>query len=219
MGITKPVIFDIGAHRGETVEEYRARFPESVIYCFEPFPDSSEALKKKFCNDPITAIISLAVADGPGERMLYINEIDATNSLLPEATTSRRYLPKQAFTKSMIQAEVTSIDEFIRNHHVNTVDILKMDIQGGELMALKGAAETLKGKTVSVIYTEIMFIPHYEKQPLLYEIWNFLSEFGYTLFDLYNLHRATNGQLRFGDALFVNQDVRRRVIDRYPQEP
>jgi hypothetical protein len=30
MEITEPVIFDIGAHRGETVEKYRARFPESV---------------------------------------------------------------------------------------------------------------------------------------------------------------------------------------------
>ena len=219
MTITEPVILDIGAHRGETAEKYRTRFPEAVIYCFEPSPDSAEALKKKFCDDPQTTVISSAVADRPGQRTLHINEIDQTNSLLHEATSSRRYLPKQAFTKAMIQTEVTSVDEFIRTFPLERIDILKMDIQGGELMALKGAAETLSEKQIPVIYAEIMFIPHYENQPLLNEIWDFLGQFGYSLFDLYGLHRAMNGQLRYGDALFVNQDLRRRVIDGYPQEP
>lgn len=219
LGITEPVIVDVGAHRGETVDKYRARFPESVVYCFEPSPDSSEALKKKFYGDPHTTIITSAVADRPGQGIMHMNAIDQTNSLLPAATSSRRYLPQRAFTKATIQADVTSIDEFMRNHSLKKIDILKMDIQGAELMALKGAAETLREKQMPLIYTEIMFIPHYESQPLLHEIWNFLSQFGYTLFDLYSLRKATNGQLRYGDALFVNQDVRRRVIDRYPQEP
>jgi FkbM family methyltransferase len=219
MGIAEPVIFDIGAHRGETAQKYRSRFPRSAIYCFEPFPQSLEALKKKFHDDPNTTIISSAVADRPGQRMLHVNEIEQTNSLLPEAATSRRYLPKQAFTTAVIQTDVTSIDEFLRNFPLKKLDILKMDIQGGELMALKGAAETLKENQMPVIYTEIMFVPHYENQPLLHEIWDYLSQFGYTLFGLYGLHKATNGQLRYGDALFVNQDVRTRVIDGYPQEP
>jgi FkbM family methyltransferase len=219
MGIAKPVILDIGAHRGETAERYRSSFPRASIYCFEPFPQSSEALRKKFSNDPDTTIISSAVADRPGQRLLHVNEIDQTNSLLPEAITSRRYLPKQAFTTAMIEAEVTSIDEFVRNYPLKRLDILKMDVQGGELMALEGAAETLKRKQIHVIYSEIMFVPHYENQPLLHEIWNYLSQFGYTLFGLYDLRKATNGQLRYGDALFVSENVRRKVIDGYPQEP
>ena len=219
LGITEPVIFDIGAHRGETMKEYRSRFPESMIYCFEPFPDSLESLKKRFSNDPNTKIISSAVADKSGQRTFYINEIDATNSLLPVATTSRRYLPGQGVIKAIIQAGVTSIDEFVQTYSVNTIHVLKMDIQGGELMALKGSVETLQKNQIPLIYTEIMFIPHYEKQPLFYEIWHFLNQFGYTLFDFYRLRRATNGQLRLGEALFVNPDVRRMVIDRYPEEP
>jgi FkbM family methyltransferase len=212
MGITEPVIFDIGAHKGETVERYRSRFPRAVIYCFEPFLQSSEALKKKFFNDPNTIIISAAVADKPGRRMLQ-------NSLLPPATTSRRYLPKQTFSIATVQADAISIDDFMRSCSVSTIDILKMDIQGGEFMALKGAAETLKGKQIPVIYSEIMFVPHYENQPLLHEIWNFLSHYGYTLFGLYGLRKATNGQLSYGDALFVSENVRRKVIDGHPQEP
>jgi FkbM family methyltransferase len=219
MGIAKPVIFDIGAHRGETMDEYRSRFPESVIYCFEPFPGSLELLRKKVGTDPYTKIIPSAVADKPGQRTFYVNAIDATNSLLPVATEGRRYLPKRGATKATIQVEVTSIDEFIKEYRVGKIDILKMDIQGGEFMALNGAAKTLKEQQIPVIYTEIDYIPHYENQLLFSELWNFLNQFGYSLFDIYNIVKAPNGQILRGDALFVSTDVRRNVIDRYTEEP
>src|SRR5688572_15118052 len=38
LGINTPVIFDIGAHHGETASQYRAAFPDATIYCFEPYP-------------------------------------------------------------------------------------------------------------------------------------------------------------------------------------
>jgi len=213
LGISKPVIFDLGGHRGETIKQYRARFPDALVYCFEPFPDSLASLNKNFLDDPKTRIIPLAVADQPGQRTLYINEIDATNSLLPATTSSRRYLPGKGETKASIQVTATSIDGFVDTHHVGAIHILKMDIQGGELSALKGAQMALEKNQMPIIYTEIMFVPHYENQPLLNDIWDFLARYGYTLFDIYYVQRANNGQLRYADALFVSADVRKNVID------
>ena len=40
----KPIIFDVGAHKGETLIEYKKHFPDSLIYCFEPFEDSFNEL-------------------------------------------------------------------------------------------------------------------------------------------------------------------------------
>ena len=80
-------------------------------------------------------------------------------------------------------------------------------------MALKGAIQTLKKGNASLVYLEIMFVPHYENMPLFYELWNFLENHQYTLFDIYNLKRAKNGQLRQGDALFVSRQVRLKIID------
>ncbi len=37
--------------------------------------------------------------------------------------------------------------------------------------------------------------------------------------DVYDLHRASNGQIRYGDALFVNDAVRSDVIDAFTEEP
>ena len=64
-----------------------------------------------------------------------------------------------------------------------------------------------------------MFVSHYENNPLFYKIWDFLESYQYTLFDIYNLCRAKNGQLRFGDALFVHPQVRSNFIDRFNEEP
>jgi FkbM family methyltransferase len=212
MGITRPVIFDVGGHRGETIRQYRARFPDAVVYSFEPFPDSLASLNKNFGDDPLTKIIPVAVAEQPGPRILYINDVDATNSLLPAVTSSRRYLPGKG-TKGSIQVDATSIDEFVESHRVETIHILKMDIQGGELMALKGAQRALKEIQMPLIYTEIMFVPHYENQPLLNDIWDFLAGYGYSMFDVYYLQWANNGQLRYANALFVNTEVRKFLND------
>lgn len=219
IGISDPVIFDLGGHRGETICQYQAKFPNALVYCFEPSPDSLVALDDKYRDDPKTIIIPLAVTDQQGQQTLHINEIDAINSLLPLATSSRRYLPGNGITKGSIQVNTTSIDEFMQSQNVEVIHIMKMDIQGGELTALKGAEKVLKKGQLPLIYTEIMFVPHYENQPLLNDIWDFLAQYEYALFDFYYLQRAKNGQLRFANALFVSSDVRKNVIDTFFEEP
>ena len=86
-------------------------------------------------------------------------------------------------------------------------------------MALQGAAKSLQQKNISIIYTEALFAPHYEDNPLLRELWNYLEQYDYTLFDIYDMYRATNGQLRFADAIFISTEVRSKVLDSYREEP
>ncbi|MDJ0744806.1 MAG: FkbM family methyltransferase [Xenococcaceae cyanobacterium MO_167.B27] len=212
-------ILDVGANKGQTARKYRSQFPTAEIYCFEPFPDSIAELNRKFSDDQKIHIVPKAVAQEKGIATFYVNERDETNSLLPRPSSERRYYPKSAKPKETIEVEVTNLDEFLKESNISMIDILKFDIQGGELNALHGAESLLEEKSTALIYTEIMFIPHYEGVPLFHEIWSFISKFGYSLFDIYNLGRATNGQIRQGDALFVSESVRNNVINKYPEEP
>lgn len=88
-----------------------------------------------------------------------------------------------------------------------------MDIQGGELMALQRATEMLQQGRIDLIYTEVIFVPHYEGAPMFYELCSYLSKWNYTLYNIYNLVIARNRQLRFGDAIFVSPHIRKDVID------
>lgn len=219
LGVTSPVIFDIGAHKGETVARYKELFTDSTIYCFEPFQGSAEILRSRFSSDPTVHVFQNAVSDINGSKTFFVNENDATNSLLPRTKYSRRYYSKAADSKSTVDVEVVTIDEIILTNDIDHIDILKFDIQGGELMALKGAEKVLKENRVSVIYSETLFVPHYENNPLLLDLWKYLDHYNYTLFDIYDLYRATNGQLRFADTMFISNDTRSRVLDSYREEP
>lgn len=214
-------ILDVGANKGQTAIKYRMIFPSAEIYCFEAYPASIAALKNRFSNDRQIHVVPKAVARETGTAVFYVNKVDATNSLLARPTSSRRYYPKSAGPQNTIEVDVVGLDDYFSAHNkaVSQIDILKLDIQGGELNAFHGAKSLLETGGISLIFTEVMFVPHYEGAPCFHEVSSFLANYGYSLFDFYNLHRATNGQLRYGDALFVSECIRRNVINKYPDEP
>jgi hypothetical protein len=94
-----------------------------------------------------------------------------------------------------------------------------MDIQGGELGALRGARGLLERGAIRVIFTEAMFVPHYEGAPLYHDLAAYLAGFGYSLYDLFLAAHGNNGQLRYGDAIFVSARTRREVVDQQAPEP
>jgi FkbM family methyltransferase len=218
LGIGGPTIFDIGAHHGDTVAAYRSMFPNSTIYCFEPFPESFAILKARFQYDQKIIPLALAVADKSGRRDFFVNHLDYTNSFLKRPSAGRQYYPKAAVLKEVIQVSTISLDQFMGEHSIESCELLKIDIQGGELLALEGGQKLLREQRPFLIYLEVMFVPHYEGQPLFHELCAFLDSFGYTPFNLYDLHISHNGQLRYGDALFVSKRMRTEVIDTLPQD-
>jgi len=213
------IILDIGANRGQTASKYRSIFPSAYIHCFEPSPDAYKILSNNVSKDPKISVYQLGISDTSGRRKFFVNNFDDTNSLLPRPKSSRRYYPSFAGPKTEIDIDVTSIDQFLKLSGIQQVHIIKLDIQGGELMALHGAEQLLQRGDVPIIYTEIMFVPHYEDCALFFELCRYLSNFSYTLYDVYNLKRAGNGQLRYGDAIFVSDELRKEAIDTGAEEP
>jgi len=83
-----------------------------------------------------------------------------------------------------------------------SIDIFKLDIQGYELEALRGANHLLK--EIPLVFTEVEFIPLYQNQPLFSDLEQFLRSCGFRLYNLYELWTHPDGQLTAGDALFIN---------------
>lgn len=212
-GMETPVVFDVGAYIDEITAEYKRLFPRSIIYSFEPFSDSFRELQEKSEAGDLVKAFQLAIADRPGAMRLCINADTSCNSLLPPLKSARKNYDGKAESVPIVELEVTMTDDFCKIQSVPRIHILKLHAEGAELMVLRGASESLAQKSIDLIYTEIMFVPHYEGGAMFHELCSFLSDFGYTLFGVYDLKRAGNGQLRWGNAIFVSPYVRANVIN------
>jgi len=82
------------------------------------------------------------------------------------------------------------------------IDILKLDLQGFELDALKGADKILKN--TKLVFTEIEFTELYNDAPLFSHIDLFLRPHGFRLLNFYSLWTHPDGQLTSGDAIYLN---------------
>ncbi len=214
----EPIIFDVGASIGNTVRAYLKLSPPAIIYCFEPYPASIAKLKNRFSSKKQVRIVPYAVAEKSGEKIFYVNHFEPTNSLLPRPDESRRYYPRHAGPKNTITVRTLSLDDFAKDSGIEYVDVLKLDVQGGELMALQGSEKLLQARAIGLIYSEIIFIAHYKGGPLFHHLCSFLDSYDYSLFNIYGLKTAANGQLRFGNAIFVSSDLRKKIIDQHPEE-
>ena len=101
--------------------------------------------------------------------------------------------------------ETLTLDRLCASRNIEVLDILKMDIQGGELLALQGAEGLLARGAVRLIALEVMFQPLYREQPLFWDLQQYLQRFGYAFQGLYDpkLHAVNPAVLRWADAIFV----------------
>jgi hypothetical protein len=74
-------------------------------------------------------------------------------------------------------------------------------------MVLKGAKRLLEAQAIGLIYSEVNFAKHYENQAYFADVWQHLREYGYRLFQLYNLDFGTDMFLGHGDAVFLSPQV------------
>ncbi len=196
-----PVIFDIGANTGSITAKYLKYFPNCDVYSFEPFPDSYRHLESRFTNFGNVHCSQKAVASTVGSKIFYVNKNADTNSLLRPQKTGLRS-DEQVANMTAINVESIVLDEFCVVENIKHIDILKMDIQGGEYDALVGLDAMLSNNSIDLIYSEVYFIQQYENQPLFHDISQLLFKYDFYLQDIYNPIYG-NGHLAWADVIFT----------------
>lgn len=199
-------IFEVGAADGRDCLTYAARCPDATIFAFEPLPQNFDKLKNNTSNEPRIITTNAALSNTSGTSSFYITALDDASSLLPSKKTNSTF-DKYMASKSTIDVKTTTIDDECKKNKIKCIDILKLDTQGFELPILKGAQIMLEEKAVKVIYTEVQFIQLYENASLFHEIVSFLESKNYKLHNIYNLVHNQDGQLAWGDAIFLPNNI------------
>ncbi|MDR2554043.1 MAG: FkbM family methyltransferase [Fibromonadaceae bacterium] len=136
------VFIDCGAFIGDTVDDFLKHCSEyKQIVAFEPDVKVFEVLNKKYGNNQKITLINSAVYNKEGE--IAFKELDAGYS---------RIIDEQGGGQNDFTCiQVKTID----NLNLEKVSFIKMDIEGAELNALKGAQKTIlrdKPKLAICIY-------------------------------------------------------------------
>jgi len=213
LGRSPHLIFDLGAHLGETAVLYAEKFPQAAIHSFEPSPKTFLALQAALKAYPNVRPVNIALGDAMGTRTLHMNQSSGTDSLLSSAGQCSDAAMAE-LTKTVVEVPVTmqTLDEYCRANDVQFIDLLKMDVQGFELHVLQGARRLLAEHAIALIYTEVSFESFYEGQPFFHEVYTRLIDQGFQLVDLYGHSRSLSQALRWCDALFVHPTARKKTV-------
>lgn len=212
-------IVDVGAHHGSMTAWFRASFPTARVHAIEPDPATFERLRVAFVDDSLVTLANLALLSNEGRATFHRGHMDATSSVFPRNTTGRRYFNSAYTMRETLEVTCRTLDSYGADAGIDRIDILKLDTQGSELAILEGGRGLLSAGRIDVVVTEFFCIPHYEGAPLLDEIWTYLRQKGYELFDLALGAHASDGQARYGDAVFLSPDFRAARDRGLPAEP
>ena len=135
-------VFDIGAHDGpHAVQFLDAVGATGRVVCFEPLPDVMETLRRRIAGAANVSLHQLALGAAPVASTSFVR---AQGSLAESGLRQRVYNDPGAVTPQSIAVEVSTIDLVAAGERIGALAYIKMDIEGGELDALAGGADTIR---------------------------------------------------------------------------
>lgn len=139
---TTPVIFDVGACKGEYTDYVLSKIPKANCLLFEPNPDLFRTLKHE-------NKYQVALSDKSGEIGFYVC-LGKHNEL--SSVYDREVFKQTGSVKEVVNA--TTVDIFCAENNIDSIDFLKIDVEGAEFDVLKGANNMMLQKRVKYIQVE-----------------------------------------------------------------
>lgn len=167
-------IFDVGANIGYYTVQF-AKKSNGTVYAFEPMTYQSETLHRNLRQNSITNVQTekKIVSGSNGQERIFFSGLENTgkSSLVKETTDYE-------------EVSSVTLDSFCDEHHIETIDLIKIDVEGYEFKVLEGLTRMLKEQKVSHIFVELLDKNLAKAGSSSQEICDFLSEYGYESYSI-----------------------------------
>ena len=145
------IIFDVGANSGIYSLAALAIEPDAIIHAFEPTPEIAARLREtaKLNGLKQLHVHELAVSSANGHAILRRCRGDmGTNE-------GMNFIDANLVGPGLVQVSTVRLDQFCKRLGIGHIDLLKLDIQGHEHLALKGAEHLIRDGRVGTIFMEL----------------------------------------------------------------
>lgn len=197
----KPVVFDVGAHKGNYTEYVLSQIPDADCFLFEPNTELFKELDKKY------HAFNILLGESKGVKIFYQCEGD-TDEL--SSTYNRPVFNDVAHNEEVKKCH--TVDGFCEATYVDFIDFLKIDVEGAELDVLKGAAKMLQEE--KIMFLQVEYGGTYPDAGINFiDVINFIEPFGYNIYELVegSLKKITKENFvedfRFANFLITYHDI------------
>lgn len=199
--LRRGLILDVGANEGDFSSAVLGLVPEATIVAVEPSPEPLARLRARVTGPNVT-IVPKAVAAEAGTARFHVTAHDHNASLQqPRTDTMGELYQHEGWgVREVLEVETVSLDELADGRDVS---LLKLDVQGGEMEAIRGGREALP-RTHAVLM-EVTFVSHYEDDAGFQELNRAMLELGFELGGISTPGRSPDGVPRWADACYVRR--------------
>jgi FkbM family methyltransferase len=186
------IIVDVGADDGK----FSLPFVEdihNIVYAIELVPELVEKIRLK--NLPNIHVFCVAMGQEEGVSSFYVNRNNFTSFMLPESSTRDFQSKVEEMGFKMIKANVTRLDNFIKQNKIAEIDLLKINAHGYEFQVIKGAGKYIH--CIQKILIQVYDNPIYENVGNKEEVVEYLTNKGFRLVYTPSLTEGLKENLEF----------------------
>jgi FkbM family methyltransferase len=197
--LTLRTVVDVGANRGQFALFALHTFPAAAIVSLEPLEAPAARFRQVFAKERRVTLHHAALGPQTGQSTMHVSGHDDSSSLLPITATQGQLFrgTNEVRTETV---RTGPLSEFLDGDSIEEPALLKLDVQGYELEALRACGELLDRFTY--VCAEGSFIELYEGQVLADDLIAWLREHGYDLVHSYGSVSDEHGRKIQEDMLF-----------------
>jgi FkbM family methyltransferase len=206
-GLKLRTVVDVGANRGQFTLFALHAFPAARVVSLEPLSAPAARFRRVFAGQRRVTLHHAALGPETGLSTMHVSRHDDSSSLLPITATQRQIFHGTEEVRTE-KVRTGPLSDFLDCDSIQEPALLKVDVQGYELEALRGCGDLLD--RFAYVYAEASFIELYEGQVLADDLVAWLRERGYELVGSYGASTDADGRKIQADMLFKRSAEPRR---------
>jgi FkbM family methyltransferase len=165
-------MIDVGANVGNWSIMAADLFPQATVYALEVVPDTAAALRGRVAQYDRIKCFNLGLAAHNGTLSLHYHPTASTHATFTDYP--------HTWTGERIDCPVMRGSDFLRREGIDSIDFLKLDVEGAEHLVLEGFQDQLRQQRIRFVqfeYGRVNILTHF----LLRDFYQLFAKHGYVV--------------------------------------